>query len=250
MKLERGNIMQTLKKLSLSWEEVSARYPKERPTLPEAYQQIYNEHYSNNRNGKTKVTFFSSKVEGWMHRKVAQDTIEQDDLVTLEIGAGTLNQLKFEKTKCYDIVEPLRMLYEQADQYSRIRNAYADISEVVRGEGVYDRITAIAAFEHICNLTEVVEQCTYLLKPGGCLRVAIPNEGRFLWKVAYEMTTGLEFRHRYHLAYSTMMHYEHVNTADEIETILMHYFPAVKMSLAGITRDLALFRYYECTNNK
>lgn len=231
----------------LSWEKVSSRYPKERPELPEAYQRIYNEHYSNNRNGKTKVTFFSSKVEGWMHRKVAQDTIGHDDLTTLEIGAGTLNQLKFEKTRNYDIVEPFRMLYEQSEQYSRIRNAYADISEIVHG-GAYDRITAIAAFEHICNLTEVVAQCVCLLKPGGCLRVAIPNEGRFLWRLAYEMTTGLEFRHRYHLAYSTMMHYEHVNTADEIETILMHYFPVVKMSLAGITRDLALFRYYECTS--
>lgn len=127
--------MTRIKKLSLSWEEVSSKYPKNRPTLPEAYQRIYNEHYSNNRNGKTKVTFFSSKVEGWMHRKVAQDTIGHDDLITLEIGAGTLNQLKFEKTRNYDIVEPFRMLYEKSEQYSRIRNAYADISEIVHGGG-------------------------------------------------------------------------------------------------------------------
>lgn len=113
--------------------------------------------------------------------------------------------------------------------------------------GRYGRITAIASFEHICNLPEVVERCASLLVPGGGLRAAIPNEGRFLWKFAYTMTTGVEFRRKYGLDYSTLMNYEHVNTADEIEAVLTHFFPHVKMSLLGLNKDFAFYRYYECT---
>ncbi len=239
--------MKDVKTAVLSWDDLSMKYPKVRPELPTAYKKIYYKHYSDNRNGKTKVTFFSSKMEQWMHRKVAEDVLNSDGLVTLEIGAGTLNQLKFEQTKYYDIVEPFHALYEQSKYFNRIRNIYADISEI-QAEKIYDRITSIAAFEHILNLPNVVEKCTQLLKPNGCLRIAIPNEGRFLWKFAYEMTTGLEFMRKYHLAYSILMRHEHVNTADEIETILLHYFSHVKMSLAGVNRDFALYRYYECTN--
>lgn len=225
---------------------VLERYPKSRPALPAPYQKIYEEHYTNNRNGETPASFFSSRLEAWMHKKAAEDVRSNPNLITLEIGAGTLNQLKYEPTRVYDIVEPFRELYCSSSQLSRIRRIYPDIGEVP-ADSRYDRITSIAAFEHICNLPEVVERCKSLLAPGGCLRAAIPNEGRFLWKLAYKMTTGLEFRLRYGLDYSVLMDYEHVNTADEVEAVLMHFFPSVKMSLLGFNRDLAFYRYYECT---
>lgn len=226
--------------------EILAKYPKSRKPLPDAYQRIYEEHYTNNRNGQTAASFFSSKLEQWMHRKVAADTDTNSRLSTLEIGAGTLNQLKYESTEIYDIVEPFQNLYKTSKYIGRIRNIYADISEVEK-TARYDRITAIASFEHICNLPEVVECCRDLLAENGSLRIAIPNEGRFLWKFAYKMTTGLEFSRKYKLDYSVLMNYEHVNTADEIESVLLHYFANVKMSLLGITKDFAFYRYYECT---
>lgn len=236
-----------MKKVSanLNAESVLSRYPKVRVPLPEAYQKIYEEHYANNRNGQTTASFFSSKVEGWMHRKVAKDARKNPGLTTLEIGAGTLNQLNWEPTQVYDIVEPFQALYLSSKNLGRVRNIYADISEI-EGESKYDRITAVASFEHICNLPEVVERCRSLLNRGGVLRVAIPNEGRFLWKFAYTMTTGLEFKHKYGLDYSMLMNYEHVNTADEIEAVLVHFFPHIKRSMLGVGKNLSLYRYYEC----
>lgn len=236
-----------MKKVSaqLDTEVVLSRYPKVRAPLPDAYQKIYEEHYANNRNGQTAASFFSSKLEGWMHRKVAKDVRNAPGLTTLEIGAGTLNQLNWELTEVYDIIEPFQTLYLSSQNLYRVRNIYTDINEI-KGTSMYDRITAIASFEHICNLPEVVERCHSLLRTGGCLRVAIPNEGRFLWKFAYTMTTGLEFKHKYGLDYSTLMNYEHVNTADEIEAVLVHFFPHIKCSLLGISKDLAFYRYYEC----
>ncbi len=111
-------------------------------------------------------------------------------------------------------------------------------------------ITGTTGFEHICNLPEVVERCTELMEPDGVLGVAIPNEGRFLWKLAYKMTSGIEFKKRFGLDYETMMRYEHVNNADEIEVILKHYFKSVKCSLLGIGRTFSFYRYYECREPK
>lgn len=236
-------IIITTKKRNASKTTIS-QFPKQRNELPEAYKKIYNTHYEENRKGKTRVSSLSSKLENWLHKKVANTTAK--NAVTLEIGAGTLNQLKYEKSKIYDIVEPFELLYKNSPDLHKIRHIYSDISEITR-EMQYDRIIAIASFEHILNLPDVVEKAYDLLKTGGKLCVSIPNEGRFLWRLAYTLTTGLEFRRRFGLDYGVLMRYEHCNTADEIESILISYFCNTKYSLFGIGKTFSLYRYYECT---
>ncbi|MFQ7336424.1 MAG: class I SAM-dependent methyltransferase [Roseburia faecis] len=142
------------------------------------------------------------------------------------MGAGTLNQLDFERPQVYDIVEPYKKLYENSSNLKYVRNVYSDISEVT--DKKYDRIISVACFEHVENLPDVVQASTELLAPGGKLCVSIPNEGRFLWKFAYTMTTGREFKKLFGLEYETLMRYEHINTADEIEQILKYYYSNVK----------------------
>ena len=81
------------------------QFPKIRPPLPEAYRKIYDQHYKANREGSTQASSLAQKLERWLHRKVAQDlqTLQQAP-TTLEIGAGTLNQLAYEPdNNNYDI---------------------------------------------------------------------------------------------------------------------------------------------------
>ena len=73
-------------------------YPKVRTELPPGFQKIYAEHYKKNREGETSASSVAQKMEGWMHRKIAEDVKGISDKVTLEIGAGTLNQLNYEET--------------------------------------------------------------------------------------------------------------------------------------------------------
>lgn len=228
--------------------DLLATYPRKRNDLPEEYKLIYDKHYNENRKGKTKASSMSSKLERWLHNKVA---ISADkNKATLEIGAGTLNQLNFEKASLiYDIVEPYKKLYENEENLKLIRNVYSDISEI-KEINKYDRITSIACFEHIGNLPEVVEKAIKLLNKNGKLYISIPNEGRFLWKFAYTMTTGREFKKRFGLKYETLMRYEHINNADEIECILKYYFGTVKRSMLGITKPFSFYRFYECSNPK
>lgn len=224
-------------------------YPKKRIELPLEFQKIYSEHYKNNREGSTSASSLAQKMEAWLHRKVAKDVTGIKDKSTLEIGAGTLNQLRYEQTKPYDIIEPFSELYNNSKFKNHIDCVYCDIDDVSDSKR-YDRITSIATFEHILDLPKVVAKTCLHLNENGTLRVSIPNEGTIVWKLGYKLTTGIEFKLKYGLDYSTLMNYEHVNTADEIEQVLKYFYSKVKCSCFGINRKLAFYRFYECSNPK
>jgi len=218
-------------------------FPKIRPELPAEYAAIYALHYKSNREGGTSAASLSQRMESWMHKKTA---LYGTGNKTLEIGAGTLNQLPYEKPEIYDVVEPFTELYENAPEKEKVRKFYSDISDVPITEK-YDRITSVATFEHILNLPEVVANSALLLNSGGMLLTAIPNEGTFLWKLGYKLTTGIEFRLKYGLDYSVLMNYEHVNTADEVELVLKTFFKKTTCSVFGLNKKIGFYRFYVCT---
>jgi len=220
------------------------KYPKIRFELPPEYKAVYEEQYIRNRNGQYAAASASQKVEEWLHRKVAKDVVNDDSKRTLEIGAGTLNQLKHEPSKDYDIVEPFTSLFENSPHLHRIANVYNDISEIDMHQK-YDRITSVATFEHILNLPEVVAKSCLLLNKGGSLRTSIPNEGTWLWSIGWKATTGFAYRRKYGLDYGIMMKHEHCNNADEVEEILKYFYNKSKMSVFGLNKAFALYRFYE-----
>ena len=197
-----------------------------------------------NRRGQSPASRMSTGLEGWMHRKIAGDARASSS--TLEIGAGTLNHLRYEPDNAaYDIVEPAHYLFDGSPFLSRVRAIYNDVKEVPR-DTRYDRIISIASFEHICNLPEVVASCGLLLKPGGQLRAAIPSEGGPLWKLGWKLTTGLEFKRRYGLDYEVIMRREHVNTWREVADVLSYFFQKVEFSYLGLSRSLSFYQVYVC----
>ena len=153
------------------------QYPKIRPPLPDRIETIYAEQYRSNREGETLASKAAQTAESWMHRQVARDVLGQpsERRSTLELGSGTLNQLPYEpEVGPYDIVEPFSDLYVDSPAVSRVRDAWSDVSQVPDGAR-YDRITSVAALEHISNLPEVVARCGLLLSSGGVFRAAIPR---------------------------------------------------------------------------
>ena len=185
------------------------------------------------------------KMEQWLHKAVAADLKgSREDIPTLEIGAGTLNQLPYEPgIRSYDIVEPFAELYKGSAHLGRVRNVFSDIMEI--HDRKYKRITSVAVFEHIMNLPEVVARAATLLDRDGVMRVSIPNEGTILWRMG-TMLTGYEFKKMYGLDYQVLMRYEHVNTADEIEAVLKHYFGETRTRVFGLNRTFAFYRFIEC----
>jgi hypothetical protein len=227
---------------------VFEEFPKRRPDLPPAIAEIYATQYKSNREGETAASSLAQKMESWLHRRVAADVANAgaSTKVTLELGAGTLNQLEYESgVRAYDIVEPFTELYATAPHRGRIRNIYKDISEIPTGAR-YDRITSVATLEHICNLPEVIARSGLLLAADGVLRASVPSEGTWLWTLGWKLTTGLEFRLRHGLDYGLLMKHEHVNTAAEIERVLEFFFENVECSVFGLSKAISLYRYYEC----
>lgn len=222
-------------------------YPKVRPELPKEYQVIYQKHYVANREGLSKVSSVTQKMESWMHKKVAADLKDfTSRKTTLEIGAGTLNHLKYEKQiNDYDIVEPFVALFENSERKKSIRKIYSDISQIPKTEK-YDRIISIATFEHLENLPKVVSNVTDLLSDKGTFRLAIPNEGTILWKMGWKFTSAIEFKIKYKLNYEVIMKHEHLNTANEIEKVLKYFFSTVNCKVFGLSKKFAFYRFYEC----
>jgi hypothetical protein len=221
-------------------------FPKTRSVLPPEFQAIYADQYKENRDGSSKASGIAQKLESWMHKKVAADVTSGPDRSTLEIGAGTLNQLPYEQySKPYDIIEPFHSLFQSSPFKDRIRNVYDDISEIP-SDKKYDRITSIAAFEHICNLPEVIARSALLLTEGGNLRCGIPSEGTIMWKLGYTFSTGLEFKRKYDLDYEVLMRHEHVNTAREIEEVLNYFFADVRSSVFGLLKSISFYQFYVC----
>lgn len=228
------------------------KYPKKRSPLPREIDEIYTEHYKSNREGETPASFLAQRFESWLHKQVARDIADEQglEILTLEIGAGTLNQLQYEPiVGPYDIVEPFTALYNRSPLLDRIRNIYTDISEIPESLR-YDRITSVATFEHICDLPAVVATCGLLLGIDGNLRVSVPSEGTFLWTIGWKLTTGLEFKIKHGIDYKLLLNHEHVNSAKEIEEVLEYFFEEIGCKVLGLTKSFSFYRFYTCRNPK
>ena len=149
----------------------------------------------------------------------------------MEVGAGNLNHVKFEKDyEFYDVIEPKDYLIEASDPAIRkkIRNIYKNIEEIPENR-VYDKIISIAVLEHIENLDSILEKISEKLDENGKFIVEIPAEGEFLWWLGWRLTTGLGFWLKYRLDYGIIMRFEHVNKAEEIIFYLKKYFKVINI---------------------
>jgi hypothetical protein len=219
-------------------------YPKTRAPLSKEIKEIYNRQYKSNRDGDTPASGLAQKMEQWLHKKVSSDVDSLHDKRTLEIGAGTLNQLKYEQSERYDIIEPFTDLFKDAPELKKIKTVYQDIDEI-NMSNKYDRITSIATFEHITDLPKVVAKSCLLLEPKGTLRTSIPNEGTFLWSLGWKLTTGLEFKLKHGLDYGNLMKHEHVNTAKEVEEVLNYFYEVNRCDVFGLNKQIGFYRFYE-----
>lgn len=226
-------------------EELINSYPRQRPPLTPAHQRIYESEYKKNRQGVTGASAVSQWLEGWMHKKVASRSSE----TILELGAGTLNHVPYEKSSCYDIVEPFRTLYADSPYLGRIRNVYDSI-HAVPDSRTYPRIISVAVLEHIQDLPDVLTKAHALLEDGGVFQAGIPCEGAFLWGLAWRLSTGLAYRLRTGLSYGTVMRHEHVNTCFEITALVGHVFKNIHVTyfpLPFVHR--AFYAYIEAWKN-
>ena len=220
-------------------------YPRVRTELPDELRKIYEAEYRLNREGEQAVEGLAKRVEGWMHRHVA--AISGD--TTLELGAGTLNHLRYEQNlKSYDVVEPFTALYEQSDRKGLVRDFYDGIFDVPM-ENRYERIISIAALEHMEQLPFEMARACQLLTDGGVFQAGIPSEGGALWWLGWRCTTGMSFWLRNRMDYGLVVRHEHVNTGPEIIAFAKALFEDVELKYFPLPHHhLSLYVYIEARN--
>ena len=208
-------------------EELLATYPRVRPELPQAQRASYLEHYRANRSGERGLSRVVMKLEGWMHRRVAEGVTGSS---LLEIGAGNLNHVAYHpNVRVYDAVEPFRELWEDSPYRARVRRIYSDLAEIPEAHR-YECIVSIAVLEHLTTLPVILARSGLLLREGGSFRAGFPSEGGLAWGLAWRLTTGLEYRLKRGLDYGALMRHEHVNNAREILSLLGYFYKRVDVS--------------------
>ncbi len=221
-------------------------FPKQRPILPEAYQEIYAKEYEGNREGGTTINQLAGRLEAWMHVQIIKNKVSTMNEKVLEIGAGTLNHLKYENINGhYDIIEPMEFLFKNRKEVPFIKTIFPSIDDI-HTQDQYERIVSIAVLEHLCDLPKVIAKSAVLLKPDGQLQAGIPSEGGMLWGLAWRCTTGLSYRLRNGLDYGVLMRHEHVNEAKEIREVLRYFFEEVKVTRFPLPHPhLSFYEYLE-----
>jgi SAM-dependent methyltransferase len=144
--------------------------------------------------------------------------------VTLEIGAGLGAHAEFE-----DLTRQNYHFLEYREEFCkeiRQKHPSADVrcGDIEKrqpwADGYFDRIVAIHVLEHLRNLPLAIQEISRLLKADGALDIVIPCEGGFAHSLGRKITAERLFRKNFKMDFTPIRKNEHVNTYQEIMSVL------------------------------
>ena len=112
--------------MNLSAKNLLKKFPKKRISLSKPLKKIFDIEYKKNRNN-----FLSQLSESWLHFSIKGRSSNLNNS-TLEVGAGTLNHLKYESKKNlenYSIIEPKKYLFKNNIFKNSIFKIYKNFSK-------------------------------------------------------------------------------------------------------------------------
>lgn len=198
------------------------KYPKKRGKLPGPLKKIFDSFYLSNREN-----LFLQLIRRWLH-SIMDD--KEKKCTTLEIGAGTLNHLKYEKIGNYDVIEPKNFLYLNSKIVKLVSQTFDNIDQCKNN--YYDRIISIAVLEHLTDLPQYLYVSSMKMKKNAYQQHSIPCEGYPMWNITWFLISGLSFRIKYGYSFSYIQKHEHVNNFDEILTLIKFFYKDVKVKFS------------------
>lgn len=224
-------------------------FPKKRIPLDPELNPIYKEIYKNNRDGVGIGNKISQILESWQHKIVEKRANLLSSQISLEIGAGNFNHLKYlSNAENYEAVEPNSWFYKNKEFIKDII-IYKDLNDIPRNKS-YQRIFSINVLEHIEDLPNMVLKSHQLLNKGGLFQAAIPCEGELSWYLGWRFGTGIPFYLKYKKDWGKMIKHEHINTLKEIKYIINYYFGNTKIIRSTLpfflkTKHSSFYAYIE-----
>jgi len=202
-------------------------YPKKRNPLSREINKIFKREYKKNR-----TNFLSQLSESWLHFSIKGRNSNQK-CSTLEVGAGTLNHLKYEcNNNLYDysIIEPKKFLFKKNILKKKIKKIYKNYLKLPYKH--FDRIISCAVLEHLDDLPMFLVKSSFSMKKNGYQSHSIPCEGYPTWKFSWDLISGLPFKLRTGLNFNEIQKFEHVNNFDEIVDLIKFFYNNVSIKFS------------------
>lgn len=87
-----------------------------------------------------------------------------------------------------------------------------------------DVLFAFYSLEHVVDLQDHIKEMLRVLRPGGFLVGAVPNEGGLAWGLARYLGTRKWIRNKYNINYDKIIAWEHPNYVDFVQETLNKHF--------------------------
>ncbi len=195
------------------------KFPKRRTQLSKPLKKIFDIEYKKNR-----TNFLTQLSESWLHFAI-KGRLSNLNLSTLEVGAGTLNHLKYESKnnlKNYNIIEPKKFLFKNNKLKSCVANVYKDFNKLPKNN--FDRIISCAVLEHLEDLPMFLAKTGLAMKKNSYQSHSIPCEGYPVWKITWDIISGIPFKLRTGFNFSEIQNHEHINNHDEILCLIKYFY--------------------------
>jgi SAM-dependent methyltransferase len=192
-------------------------------------------------------------IERFNHGYPLKILPDQEHFKTLEIGAGIGAHLAFEdlNRQNYHCIELRENMAEAINKrFPSVTATVGDCQENLPYEdGSFDRVIAVHVLEHLPNLPGCIKEVHRILKQGGLFSVVLPCDPGLAYGIARKISAERIFRKRYKQSYSWFINREHINSPNEILSLLDDGFtetdrsffplrvPAINLNLCvGTTR--------------
>lgn len=185
--------------------------------------KIYNDFYSN-----TQTSGIGGRLTKLGYK--ALSNISMDNKVILEIGPGNLphRELWNGKPSKYISVDVDKKFHSMAKR--KCSTNFQSITRL-RGENKIDVpsnsvdiVLSFYSLEHLENIEKHINEIHRILKKGGLLVGAVPNEGGLVWGLGRFLITRRWIMQRYELDYDKIIAWEHPNYVDQINKVLNKKF--------------------------
>jgi hypothetical protein len=234
--------MKTSEDINKSDFELLKKYPKKRPSLNDKLKKIFDNEYKKNRSNS-----LSQISESWLHYSIKGRKNTSNN--TLEIGAGSLNHIPYEKYSCdkkYDVIEPKKFLYEDSPNKKHVNNFYKNFTETP--DNYYDRIISCAVLEHLEDLPNFLYLSSFKLKENGYHSHSVPCEGYPVWNITWYFFNAIPFKLRTGQNFKDIQKHEHLNTFDEILALINFFYKKVEIKYSYPLFFSPYFSFYANIN--
>lgn len=194
----------------------------------EEYVRRWAELYESLNYNQGMAGYFLGKSHEWCERAFSSDDHFPR---VVEVGAGTgvhIGYVRhgFDEYVMTDLNPPMLDKIRSEGHSGRVVTACEDATALSFPDASFDRLIATHVLEHLPAPHEVLREWTRVLKPGGVMSLVLPCDPGLAWRLGRAVGSRGKFV-RAGIAYDYWMAREHINSINNLVSLLRYYFDDV-----------------------